>query len=309
MESHKAFSNGKRLFELLEEQQEPFLLEVYLLENGYSSNLLKSQATVKCLPTETCRKFLAFSSHGIKSRRGGKLLSSVLRKFEHWKLKRKALNLESRVPGSGSKCVLSCFTAMGIVARASRFSRLLHSCEEKLDGERHWKTMEDSKQLSPVSVLELHSDEAYFSYNHFMEEEQPSTSTLNSDMSEEPHYFTWFSKLHQNEIGRKDLLPSKQTLLQCRKERKERIWGSHDSLINGKAEKSMGMQVFSLEKNRKEVARIAKLIDVDLSGTRREWIHLKDEARKIGLEIERLIFEEIKVALVVEMFGSHCVLE
>ncbi|KAH0468760.1 hypothetical protein IEQ34_001992 [Dendrobium chrysotoxum] len=295
MEFHgKTFSHGRRLFELLEEQQEPFLLEVYLLENGYSRNLLKSdQAKAKCWPVKTCRKLFGFSSGVIKTRRGGKLLSCVLSKLVHWKLIIKALNLESRVLGVRSRSVLSCFTAMGIEARAIRFRRLLNSCEEILDGTKHWKSMENSKKHSPVSVFELHSNEACSAHYHSMEEEKLSTSSLNSDISEEPQYFNWFSKLHQDENGRK--------------EPKERIWGSHYSLSNGR--KCMEMQVFSLEKHRKEVARIAKLIDVDLSGTRREWSHFKDGGRKIGLEIERLIFEEIREELVVEMFGSHCLLK
>lgn len=134
------------------------------------------------------------------------------------------------------------------------------------------------------------------------EGENPLTSSLKSDITEEPQYFTWFSNFSNIENGRKDLLPSKQPLLQCRKEIKERIW---DSLGQCNAEKSKEMQAFSLEKHKREIARIAKLIDVDISGTRTAWSHFKDEARKIGLEIERIIFDEIREEAVVEMLGSY----
>ncbi|XP_020597722.1 uncharacterized protein LOC110037418 [Phalaenopsis equestris] len=188
------------------------------------------------------------------------------------------------------------------VLSRSRFRRLLHSCEEIMDAKVVWKSREDNKQLSPVSVFEFHSAEFLSPHNHSTEEENRSTSTMNSDMSEEAHYFTCFSNLNQTENGaRKD----KQPLLKCRKELKERIFASHYGLSQSKSEKSREMQIFSVEKHRKEVARIAKLIDMDLSGTRREWSHFKDEAKKTGLEIERLIFEEIREETVVEMFGSH----
>ncbi|XP_018679195.2 uncharacterized protein LOC103979533 [Musa acuminata AAA Group] len=47
----------RRLFELLQEQQEPFLLDVYLLERGYSDRLLASQSTCPaCWPGNPCRR-------------------------------------------------------------------------------------------------------------------------------------------------------------------------------------------------------------------------------------------------------------
>lgn len=65
---------GRRLAELLQEQQEPFLLDVYLLENGYSGRSVCTEATATCWPAGTaCRRLqrLGCSCHGFQSRREG----------------------------------------------------------------------------------------------------------------------------------------------------------------------------------------------------------------------------------------------
>ncbi|KAK8919053.1 hypothetical protein KSP39_PZI021273 [Platanthera zijinensis] len=284
MEPHcKPFSHGgRRLFELLEEPQEPFLLEVYLLEKngGHSCNLLKSQQhSIKCWPTETCRRLLGYSSQGFKRRRGGRELACVLPKNWNFKL-RKALNLENRAQ-----------------ARSGRFGRLLHSCEEVLDSRRRWKTMPDSKQLSPVSVFELHSDEGCSAHNHSMEEENTSsTSPVNPETADEESCY------NQHKNDRNGKLRSNHLLQQCGKEFEERIFGRRESLGHHRVAKlAMEVQVVSFG-----AASIAEWIDVDRIGTTAEWSRFTAEAMEIGLVIEGFIFDEIREEVVVEMLGSHC---
>ncbi|KAG0500686.1 hypothetical protein HPP92_000758 [Vanilla planifolia] len=79
-----AFSHGRRLFELLEEKQEPFLPEVM----------------------------------DFKKRRGDGLLGCLLPSFI-----RRALNWESKALGNGRRCVLSCCHGFGRDARYGGYRR------------------------------------------------------------------------------------------------------------------------------------------------------------------------------------------
>ncbi|PKA57047.1 hypothetical protein AXF42_Ash002351 [Apostasia shenzhenica] len=228
-----ASSHGRRLFELLEEQQEPFLLEIYLLENGYSFKLHKSQPAIRCWPRNACRKLLGFGNNGVfKRRRWGMMPSLFLPKLLRW------------LPGlGGRRVVFSCFSGMD------------------------WRRMEDSKQLSPVSVLELHSDA--------MEESSDSEASLELLCS------SCFSNLYQYKS--------------CRE-------GIREGLGEEDGGKAMKGQVSPLEKNSGEGARIAELIDVDLSGSRREWGgSFEAEEREIGIEIEGFIFEEMEEEVALEI--------
>lgn len=124
----------RRLFELLEEQQEPFLLDVYLLEHGYSDNrAMEGTATSICWPGSSscsCRKLRIFGMYGWRKNRGG-LLRCLLNKFAYGKLIRKAW----RWPIKDSN----------MAVEFHRLSNCGGTEEEDLDKE----------VLSPVSVLEL----------------------------------------------------------------------------------------------------------------------------------------------------------
>lgn len=126
----------RRLFELLEEQQEPFLLDVYLLEHGYSdSRATKATATSFCWPgSSSCslRKLRRFGIYGLKKNRGG-LLRCLLDKFVYSKLIRKAWKWQIK---DGN--------------RAVEFHRLSYS-----GGTEEGELVREVLSLSPVSVLEL----------------------------------------------------------------------------------------------------------------------------------------------------------
>ncbi|KAK1299971.1 hypothetical protein QJS10_CPB13g00080 [Acorus calamus] len=60
----------RRLFELLKDQQEPFLLDIYLLENGFLNKLRNLETSPRCWPCSSPTKSLQRSlSHGLKQRR------------------------------------------------------------------------------------------------------------------------------------------------------------------------------------------------------------------------------------------------
>lgn len=60
-------AHGRSLSELLEQQQEPFVLDVYLVERGYSRRFLASRSCSLCWPGKACKRLKLLTSHGFKS--------------------------------------------------------------------------------------------------------------------------------------------------------------------------------------------------------------------------------------------------
>ncbi|XP_008798916.2 uncharacterized protein LOC103713681 [Phoenix dactylifera] len=293
----------RRLFELLEEQQEPFLLDVYLLENGYSDRALRSQATVLCWPGSACRSLLRLSSHGCKRKRGG-VLRCILNNFLHRKVIWKALSWEGTARENGRRGVFE----MGTESHVADFHRLSSSSavnEGELDGEVQWKVLEDSNQPSPVSVLELHSDEASPVRNH-----SPS-----SNLTKETEEASWVgleellgsaSLLSQHAKTKTESNESHQLLLDCVRELEEGIWGSHECLSPERPKRTIKEHIFSWEKLRGDLADITQLVDLEVSKCREEWRHFQPEIREIGIEIEAVIFEEIGEEIALDMLDFQC---
>ncbi|XP_010942340.1 uncharacterized protein [Elaeis guineensis] len=300
----KQVQHPRRLFELLEEQQEPFLLDVYLLENGRSDRALRSQATVLCWPRSVCR---SLPRHGFNRKRGG-VLRCILNRFLHQKVIRKALSWEGTALENGRRSVLGCFLEMGReshVADCYRFSSSSAANEGELNGEIQWKVLEDSNQPSPISVLELHSDEASPTRNH-----SPSFN-----LSKETKEASWVgleellgsaSFLSQHAKSKRELNQSHQLLLDRVREVDKRIWDSHEYLSPEGAKRIVKEEIFSWEKQRGDLADIAQLVDLEVSKSREEWRHFQPEIGEIGIEIEAVIFEEIREEIVLEMLDFQC---
>lgn len=137
----------RQLFELLEEKQEPFLLDVYLLENGCSS-----------------RRLQRMSSQGFK-RRGTAVgfLRSIMTKLVHGKPFCKALKWDTTSKPIESRrlsSVFSCFSGL-----SSREFGGDHQCS--------CIEMEDSNQLSPVSVLQFPNNSKLFLFFFFFNSLRP----------------------------------------------------------------------------------------------------------------------------------------
>lgn len=164
---------GRRLSELLQEQQEPFLVEAAKIRRPRRGRggAGGGGGGGACCPLAACQRLLRLCNHGFKKRSGGIAgLRSALSKVLCGKAMRSALRWENL--GGG------CFTGVG-VGGDREFRRLRRSagdsgeCDARAmefgdddDGyERQgarWKTdmeVDSSRQLSPVSVLELHSDD------------------------------------------------------------------------------------------------------------------------------------------------------
>jgi hypothetical protein len=123
---------ARRLYELLEEQQEPFFLDIYLLENGYSTRFL-DEAPIMCWPGSDNRMLYKFTSSQFKrKRREGFLKRSLLSKLLQLKYAKRASDRDGDLRGD------------------EEFENSERFCENKMH-------KMDMKQLSPVSVFDLGS--------------------------------------------------------------------------------------------------------------------------------------------------------
>uniref|UniRef100_A0A0A9E3Q4 Uncharacterized protein n=1 Tax=Arundo donax TaxID=35708 RepID=A0A0A9E3Q4_ARUDO len=174
---------ARRLSELLQEQQEPFLVEAAKARRPWRGHGAGSGGG-GCCPaagaTAACRRLLRLCNHGFKRRRTGGVgasgsgvggLRSALSKVLCSRAMRRVLRWEDL--GGG------CFSGAGN-GGDREFRRLRRSigdsgeCDPRamefgsgIDGDDEdervrWKAdteVDSSRQLSPVSVLELHSDD------------------------------------------------------------------------------------------------------------------------------------------------------
>uniref|UniRef100_A0ACD5X3E8 Uncharacterized protein n=1 Tax=Avena sativa TaxID=4498 RepID=A0ACD5X3E8_AVESA len=157
--------SGRRLSELLKEKQEPFFLDLHLLEKGCSGRLLDGYDTAVCWPTAgagneaasvlkrlTCKKkkaTAAASTRGNNQQQppaGSGLLRMLLSKILHGKA-------ANRKPNA-----LQCSDSFKRVAPSPSHLEpvKLRTDAEELTGDEgtEYSDYDDQKQLSPVSVLE-----------------------------------------------------------------------------------------------------------------------------------------------------------
>ncbi|XP_072973658.1 uncharacterized protein [Typha angustifolia] len=308
-------ARGRRLSELLEEQQEPFFLDVYLLENGYSTRMLEAQAANMCWPGNASRRLQRLTSNGFKRTKGG-LLRCVLSKILHRKHVRKALNWNSMAPEIGSPCLAECFSKTGSKTR-DQLSCCRGICTDELDAGHEWNCLEeeeeeeeDPKQLSPVSVLELHCYES--SPVHIQNKEEKSSRTLSLDSPKK--VIDIFKELLEaaytpafNQFSKSDELEQPQQLvLDCVREVEGRNWDQHQCSSPTKTEKFFCEEAPSWESQEADEAWISQLIASDLSNSSKEWIQFKPQIREIGTKIEASIFEQLREEAVLDIIDLNC---
>ncbi|CAL9772256.1 unnamed protein product [Musa acuminata subsp. burmannicoides] len=300
----KPMHHGMRLFELLEEQQEPFLLDVYLLEHGYSDRAVKTDAAAfMCWPAGACRRLRRLSTHGFKRKRAG-FLTSLLNKVV---CSRKAWRWDAAATGNGRWRLFGSFFQMKGKDDAADFRRL--SCSGGTDGaepdrEEQWRAFCSSNQLSPVSVLELHSDE--------VGDEEPSISCFNSSKeTKEAPWMGFEEQLHSNRHDPRQANYSEchffephYFLVDCRKEAQGKLSTSRGC----SSPEIIQEEISSWEDQRGGSGNISRLIDFDFSKSREEWSHFQHEIGEVGIEMEHIIFDEIREETVLDVLHCHCAL-
>uniref|UniRef100_A0ACD5WD82 Uncharacterized protein n=1 Tax=Avena sativa TaxID=4498 RepID=A0ACD5WD82_AVESA len=296
---------GRRLSELLQEQQEPFLVEaanIIRLRRGRGSG--GGGGGGACCPVAACRRLLRLCNHGFKKRRGaaaggsgigglryalGKVLcGNAVRSVLRWENlgggcfggDREFRRLRRRSAGDSGECD----------ARAMEFG------DEEYARARWEADMEVdcSRQLSPVSVLELHSDDESPAHSRWEEDEKPSTSGSSPSPPSEGFHgptspcFTY--NIHDDN--------TKARAMETEEEDEDDMVRNHD-------DKSIEAQISAWERIAGDISRIPSMVEQDLSQYMQQWRGLKLEVREIGARIETLIFEDIRRETVCDMLASR----
>ncbi|URE05499.1 hypothetical protein MUK42_20956 [Musa troglodytarum] len=288
---------GRRLSELLEEQQEPFLMDVYLVEKGYSDRLFTSQATSLCWPITACKRLKSLQGHGFRRRRSCRPSKCMLTKHLNGKAIRKALSWNKkkknkkafRLSDTGSKDkAMSGGRAVGDLDGALR---------------RRCMQVDDSKQLSSVSVLELHPQDGSQVHTRNKEED---ASTLNLDSPRKDlDIFRELLELAYTSAW-DQLAKSKKQLDQHCEQDEERVVDSHECFARETAESEVHETDNSWQTQKDDVSSLTQLTCSDISNARREWYEFQPQVREIGTQVEEAIFEDNIEDVVLEMMCLHC---
>ncbi|OEL34334.1 hypothetical protein BAE44_0004647 [Dichanthelium oligosanthes] len=158
--------------------------------------------------------------------------------------------------------------------------------------------LDGGRQLSPVSVLELHSDEESPVLSNWDEDDgdKPSTSASSPPSNHDlpgtatpcSTFFVTDGKIRSVDA---DVEGNKKRLLQRKSGEYWSLVKEHQAIVSG------------WETIAADISRIPTLVALDLSGSAREWRRVagEEEARRVGQSIEAMIFEEVRWEAVRDM--------
>ncbi|XP_068655292.1 uncharacterized protein [Aristolochia californica] len=350
------YSRGplRQFRELLQEQQDPFLLDVYLLEKRHSRKSSDSESDIN-----NCLKSKRLNSNRLRNRKEKALrkcyavLRSVLSKFGDGSGGRRpesgrkysvegrcsnsscasgvrretAFQDEDRIPSANSKSLFlscsegdmeECLTGPTAFIRISAGHRIgclkLHS--SKAQARNQWRSMLHCKQRSPVSVLEVPSDDEPAS-SHSEEQEgsllsatqleylvQKIADKIGLQISEDQELPGFSSS--QTMTTKRLLQQTKKLLLDYIREaqqiymKKTRL-NSHAYTAAEMLEKIICDQIRSWTNaapNSKQLAR------ADYFNSSAEWLQPESYIKEIGIKIADAIFEQTIDEAVTDMYTS-----
>ncbi|KAI3465238.1 hypothetical protein Pfo_021901 [Paulownia fortunei] len=316
----------KLLAEFLQEQQEPFALEVYLLERGYSRGTsLDASSSFR-----NSAQFLTGSaSCGLRSRRHALPNCSEFVKAVFSRLLLQYNQKIKNPENGGRKCTLPDDResrqehADGDKFSSASGTTVFNSCsendvedahcleEEEADADRKlkWRSMEDSnKQLSPVSVLEeTESDDKQ--YNFKTTQGESSTSISQCKPKQPTHYsvqelqeLVGSNSYAQYIINKRALQQTKQLLIDCVREVIE-IHRKRDHKGRQQVKKILGAEelwklvcenVWLWSQDSIDETNIVHLLNYDVMASAEEWrTDSEQQKEEISMEIGDAILEGI----------------
>lgn len=98
-------------------------------------------------------------------------------------------------------------------------------------------------------------------------------------------------------------------VLDCLREVEGRLSTPHECSGPEKRGNNREEEVLSYDDNHgAALANLSRLIDSDFSKSRKDWSHHQHEMTEVGIQIEHLIFEEIREETLVGILDCHCTL-
>ncbi|KAI0493342.1 hypothetical protein KFK09_027619 [Dendrobium nobile] len=255
---------GRSLAKLLEEQQEPFLLEVYLMENGCSGRMIASQSKPFCWPLNLCKRLRIR-----QTRQGGTtaiFLKRTLTRFIYSKtatIEHRRLSFSSCF-SEESKHQLSPVSILELYsADSSPFhNHIKHEC-------RSTSSMDAGLNKVNITFEVIHQN------------------------SKSHNYAEKRNKFSKRRIR---IRPA----LDCVRKAKEKMWSSYG--IQSSADlikKAMNELILSWERQKGDVNNLVS----DFSSWK-EWNQFKPpQVREIGFIIEAAIFDDLSEELVLDMLA------
>ncbi|KAJ4819553.1 hypothetical protein LUZ62_032119 [Rhynchospora pubera] len=269
----------RKLHELLQEPQEPFYVDAYLIERGYSTKLLEAQEGLSlCWPHNVSKNQVRLRRDDFTRKRSG-FGRGFLSKVVYWQFAKKNMKCKKKALKDGI---------------SQNHERILksHCFVEESESE--------TKNHSPVSVLEMHPcDDSPVNSNDKEERSQKFFSLIDSPKKA-------FNILE--ELLRLAYDPSMNCISESTqndsKEQKaidiDQDWDLNSDESTTDEEGSS----FSLD--RETFEKIRKIVISEMAESMTNWGNFKfDMNRDIGTEVENAILEEIIEDLVLDI-KSNC---
>ncbi|KAJ3703474.1 hypothetical protein LUZ61_007179 [Rhynchospora tenuis] len=270
----------RKLHELLQEPQEPFYVDTYLIERGYSTKLLEAQEGLSlCWPHNVSKNQVRLRGNGFIRKRGvfGR---GFLSKVVYWQFVKKNMKFDKKALKDGN---------------SQNHERILKSqCFVEESGS-------ETKNHSPVSVLEMHRCEVAPADSNDKEEMPQKILSLIDSPKKAFNILEELLRLAY-EPSMKCISESTRNNL---KEQKaidiDQDWDLNSDESTTDEEGSS----FSLDSETFE--EIRKIVISEMAESMTKWGNFKfDMNRDIGTEIENAIREEIIEDFVLDILKSNC---
>ncbi|RLN31057.1 uncharacterized protein C2845_PM05G00480 [Panicum miliaceum] len=157
--------------------------------------------------------------------------------------------------------------------------------------------LDGGRQLSPVSVLELQSDEESPVLSHWDEDDDDKPSTSASSPPSDHDQLPGAATPCPTFFASNGKIRAMEAELEGNSKRLQRK-SDYSAL-----EEMERATVSGWERIAADISRIPSLVALDLSGSAREWSRVAgdEEARRVGQSIEAMIFEEVRWEAVRDM--------
>lgn len=313
-----ASPSGRRLSELLEEKQEPFFLDLHLLEKGCSGRLLDGYDTAVCWPaagagneaasvlkrlTSKKKKVTAAASTRGKNQQqppaGSGLLRMLLSKILHGKA-------ANRKPTA-----LQCSESFKRVAPSPSHLEAvkLRTDVEELTGDEitEYSDSDDEKQLSPVSVFEhpfesspVHSQNKY---SNVVQGSPKNAMAIVRELLLEAAYTPALltQLLAKSEDLIKDTTDIDYDVDDCYYHRTSPKNFHDDEETATVGNTTTATSAAYWETHRAELARVSELVCTEVPKSRVNAADVQPERRVVGADIEAAVLEALLLELVMDL--------
>ncbi|XP_015576012.1 uncharacterized protein LOC8265258 [Ricinus communis] len=344
----------KQLKEHLQEKQDPFVLDLYLVERGCLTNSFNSRKSLK--RSVSCLKVFRAVYSRLKITSSNHRNGNVVVTENNGRDNKEAAELDRFSSASSSTMFNSCSTGSDAedTPTTQQKDQLLYKAntsqpfilcnpiekEAVADRKLRWQCIEESRQLSPVSVLEEAASHSASQLHKYKVKDSKSSFLFPKKVTEDSILSASLRKvLFQSENQKKPTLAgvseiqelvqsnnnnassrylksnssalqqTRQLLFDCVREivdNQERKEKPHQQQQEYLASEYLGKHVIGDKikcwgKQSGEASNLAELLQSDLLDSVQEWNGFESQRREIGFEIGNAISEEMETEIIADM--------